>query len=87
MGRRFDPDRAHSFEKIRSMALREIKLINHRVPMFKVEESAELKYGPAFWDSVENGDWEIRQLNELCELGKSGDYFSSILVRQTESIR
>ena len=55
--------------------MREINLVNHRVPPFKVDERAELKYGDRFWTAVESGEWETQQLKELCDLGRESGYF------------
>jgi FkbM family methyltransferase len=53
--------------------MRKISLSKYGVPDFFIDPLAEEKYGPDFWDSVENGSWEKEQLRDLT----SSAYYTS----------
>ena len=58
--------------------MRKISLSKCGVPDFFVDPVAEEKYGPDFWDSVENGSWEKEQLVDLTSNASSTSYFLDI---------
>jgi FkbM family methyltransferase len=58
--------------------MRKISLSKYGVPDFFIDPLAEEKYGPGFWDLVENGNWEKEQLADLTSTADSFSYFIDI---------
>jgi FkbM family methyltransferase len=54
--------------------MKTIRLARYGVPDFYVDPFAEDKYGPVFWDSVQDGSWEQEQVADIT-IKVNGDWY------------